>query len=117
MRLVGVVAHFRLCANALLRPGRMFPSSLLTMLLWSLWTPSALVTDARDCFHGSSQNSAHPLIIFHQLFCRVTGYVRANSRNVRRSEKGKAAVSRKVPVTMSWLRLTAQESAVKLPNL
>ena len=40
MRLTGVVAYLRPCANALLRLGRMFPSSLLAMLWWPLCFPS-----------------------------------------------------------------------------
>ena len=39
---------------------------------------------------------------------------RANSQNVRRTECGKAAVSRSVPVTMSRWPL---EAVAKLPNL
>ena len=32
MRMVGVVAHLRFCANALLRPGRMFTSDHVVMV-------------------------------------------------------------------------------------
>ena len=57
------------------------------------------------------------VFIARGLLPRVTGYLRLNLQNVRRSECGKAGVSRRVPVTRFWSPLTALEAVAKLPNL
>ena len=88
MRLIGVVAHLRPCANALLRLGRMFPSSFLAMLSGPLCFPSFVhaLSDLRlihaTSFMGSSQNSVHPFTICHELFSNSRVWLQAMTKEV-----------------------------------